>query len=264
MSERADYGRGHTGTLRRSDGGTALSVRTLVLQHIACEPPGVYEDVLLERGATIHRVELDEGEPLPDWREFDSIVAMGGPMSVNDEEELPWLRAEKALIAAAVHAGVPFFGACLGVQLLAASLGAEVVPGPAPEVGLLPVFLTEAAASDPVFADLPRELLTLQWHSDTFSLPKGAVLLASSPVYPNQAFRWGPCAYGIQFHLEVSREMADEWARVPSYASALERVLGPGSATALVEQLAVHAEELRAQGRRMFEGWLELFAPQSL
>jgi GMP synthase (glutamine-hydrolysing) len=206
-------------------------------------------------------VELDEGEPLPDWRDFAAIVAMGGPMSVNDEEELPWLGAEKALIAEAVRAGLPFFGACLGVQLLAVSLGAEVAPGPAPEVGILPVFLTEAAASDPVFADLPRELLTLQWHGDTFSLPEGAVLLASSPAYPNQAFRWGRSAYGVQFHLELSREMAAEWAQVPSYADALARVLGPGSATALVDELAGRAEALQADGRRMFERWLDLFAP---
>ena len=123
------------------------------------------------------------------------------------------------------------------------------------------MFLTEAAAVDPVFAGLPSELLTLQWHGDTFSLPEGAVLLASSPAYPNQAFRWGPHAYGIQFHLELTREMAAEWADVPEYADALERVLGPGSATALVDQLGAHADELRAHGRQMFERWLELFSP---
>jgi GMP synthase (glutamine-hydrolysing) len=236
-------------------------MNVLVLQHIACEPPGVYEDVLVDRGTTIHRVELDEGERLPEWREFDAIVAMGGPMSVNDEDELPWLRAEKAVLAEAVRGGTPFFGACLGVQLLAASLGGEVAPGPAPEVGLLPVFLTDAAATDPVFADLPRELLTLQWHGDTFSLPDGAVLLASSPAYPNQAFRWGRSAYGVQFHLELSREMAEEWTRVPAYAEALDRVLGSDSAAALVDKLAEHADELRQHGRRLFERWLELFAP---
>lgn len=233
-------------------------MNVLVLQHIACEPPGVYEDVLIEGGATIHRVELDEGEPLPDWREFDAIVAMGGPMSVNDEADLPWLREEKTLIAQAVRAGVPFFGACLGSQLLAASLGGEVGPGPAPEVGLLPVFLTEAATDDPVFADLPRELPTLQWHGDTFSLPEGAVLLASSPAYPNQAFRWGPRAYAVQFHLEVSREMAEEWACVPAYAEALAAVLGPGAAPALVDGLAARADEMLAHGRRLFGRWLDL------
>jgi GMP synthase-like glutamine amidotransferase len=233
-------------------------VKTLVLQHIACEPPGVYEDVLRERGAAIHRVELDEGEPLPDWREFDAIVAMGGPMSVNDEDELPWLRAEKTLIAEAAHAGVPIFGACLGSQLLAASLGGEVVAGPAPEVGILPVFLTEAAAGDPVFAGLPHELPTLQWHGDTFSLPEGAVLLASSPAYPNQAFRWGERAYGVQFHLEVSREMAEEWARVPAYANALAEVLGPGSAEALVDEVAARSDGMLAHGRELFARWCDL------
>ena len=91
----------------------------LVLQHIACEPPGVFEDVLVERGATIHRVELDEGEPLPERRDFDAVIAMGGPMSVNDEDEHPWLRDEKRLVAETVRAGTPFWGVCLGVQLLA-------------------------------------------------------------------------------------------------------------------------------------------------
>ena len=99
--------------------------RVLVLQHIACEPPGVYEDVLLERGASILRVELDEGESLPGLNGVDAIVAMGGPMSANDEGQHPWLVAEKRLVADAVHAGTPFFGACLGVQLFAASLGAS-------------------------------------------------------------------------------------------------------------------------------------------
>ena len=82
-------------------------MRVLVLQHIDCEPPGVYEDVLRERGARILRVELDEGEPLPDRSSFDAVVAMGGPMSVNDDDELPWLTDEKRLIADAVRHGHP-------------------------------------------------------------------------------------------------------------------------------------------------------------
>jgi GMP synthase (glutamine-hydrolysing) len=233
-------------------------MRALVLQHIACEPPGVYEDVLHERGAAIVRVELDEGEPLPDWRDFNAIVAMGGPMSVNDEAEHPWLVEEKHLIAEAIQAGVPFFGACLGVQLLAASLGAPVYPGPKAEVGLLPVFLTDAANGDPLFAGLPRELLTFQWHGDTFDLPKGAELLATTPVYPHQAFRWGRSAYGVQFHLEVSTEMAKEWAEVPAYVEALERMLGSGSLSRVIEDLGRRADELRTYGRLIFERWLDV------
>ena len=230
-------------------------MRVLVLQHIACEPPGVYEDVLRERGAELHRVELDEGEAIPPG-EFDAIVAMGGPMSVNDEEALPWLAEEKRFVAAAVRAGTPYWGVCLGVQLLASSLGARVYPGEQPEVGLLPVELTDEARSDPVFGELPRELVTLQWHGDTFDLPDGAVRLAGSPVYPNQAFRFEK-AYGVQFHLEVSTEMAQEWADVPEYAASLERVLGPGATTGFVAQIEQRSTEMLAAGRSLLERWLD-------
>ena len=237
-------------------------VRVLVLQHIACEPPGVYEDVLRERRASIHRVEIDEGEPLPDWRGFDAIVAMGGPMSTNDEDGLPWLVEEKRLIAGAVRAGTPFWGACLGVQLLAASLGARVYAGPEPEVGLLPVYLTDEALADPVFAGLPREIRTLQWHGDTFDLPDGAVRLAGSPAYPNQAFRWRN-AYGVQFHLEVSLEMARSWAEVPAYAEALDRVRGPGSLPELIREIEAGAPRMLSHGRVLFERWLDTTASGS-
>ena len=231
-------------------------MNVLVLQHIACEPPGVYEDVLRERGATIHRVELDEGDPLPDWRGFDAIVAMGGPMGALDEADHPWLVDEKRLIADAVRSGLPFWGVCLGVQLLAASLGARVYPGSAPEVGLLPVTLTDEALADPVFAGMPRELLSLQWHGDTFDLPDGAALLAGSPAYPNQAFRFGAAAYGVQFHLEVSHGLAREWADVPAYAESLERVLGPGALDRLLAELEASADGVLSAGRRLFERWL--------
>jgi len=233
-------------------------VRTLVLQHIACEPPGVYEDVLLERGATIDRVELDEGERLPDWRSFDLIVAMGGPMSVNDEREHPWLVDEKRLIRQAVSAGTGFWGACLGVQLLASSLGARVHAGETPEVGVLPVTLTDEGAADPVLSDLPRELPTLQWHGDTFDLPEGAVRLAGSPAYPNQAFRWGRAAYGVQFHLEVTGAMAREWAQVPAYVDSLERTLGAGSAERLFADFDAAAAAMQDHARAMFERWIDV------
>jgi GMP synthase (glutamine-hydrolysing) len=230
-------------------------VDVLVLQHIACEPPGVYEDVLQERAARITRVELDEGQTIP-GRSFDAIVAMGGPMSVNDEDEHPWLRDEKRLIAAAVEGGVPVWGACLGVQLLASALGAKVYSGSEPEVGLLPVSLTEDGRTDSVLGSLPSEVITLQWHGDTFDLPVGATLLASSPAYPNQAFRVRN-AYGVQFHLEVTPAMADEWSRVPAYRGYADRVLGPGSLPRLLDEFEVRASELMDHGRRLFEAWFD-------
>ena len=231
-------------------------MRILVLQHIACEPPAVYEEVMRERGAEIVRVELDEGEIAPDWRDVDAIVAMGGPMGALDDDEHPWLTDEKRLIAEAVRSGLPFWGVCLGVQLLAASLGARVYPGSAPEVGVLPVLLTDEALADPVFAGTPRELLSLQWHGDTFDLPDGATRLAGSPAYPNQAFRVGADAYGVQFHLEVSPALAREWADVPAYAESLERVLGKGALDRLIAELEARADGLLSHGRRLFERWL--------
>ena len=230
----------------------------LVLQHIACEPPGAFEDVLAAAGADIHRVELDEGEPLPSWQDYVAIVAMGGPMSVNDDAELPWLTAEKQAVAAAVRAGVPYWGSCLGVQLLAASLGARVYPGTQPEVGVLPVTLTDDGRSDPVFSGIPPEFLTLQWHGDTFDLPDGATLLASSPAYPNQAFRLGQTAYGVQFHVEVTEQMAREWAQVPAYAEYADRVLGAGGIDRLMTDFDAARERMLDVGRRMFERWVEI------
>lgn len=231
-------------------------MRVLVLQHIPCEPPGAYEDVLVQRSAEIVRVELDQGDELPDWREFDAIVAMGGPMSANDDDQLTWLTKEKHTIREAVTAGLPFWGACLGVQLLAASLGARVYQGPAAEVGLLPVYLTDEAQRDPVFGGLPPELVTLQWHGDTFDLPDGSVRLATSPAYPNQAFRHRR-AYGVQFHLEVSVEMAREWADVPEYAVALEATLGAGALPRLIAELEQSADGMLGHARSMFGRWLD-------
>jgi GMP synthase-like glutamine amidotransferase len=230
----------------------------LVLQHIACEPPGAYEDAMLERGAELRRVELDEGEPLPDWREFDAMVVMGGPMGACDDADHPWLVEERRVIGDAVSAGLPFFGACLGSQLLAASLGGSVYTGATPEVGVLDVELTEAGRDDPVLGELPRSFPTLQWHSDSFELPPGAVSLASSPAYANQAFRVGETAYAVQFHLEVTSGMAAEWASVPDYARALEQVRGPGALDDLLEAFEERREEMTGHARSLFSRWLEL------
>jgi GMP synthase-like glutamine amidotransferase len=190
---------------------------------------------------------------------MDAVIAMGGPMSVNDEDDHPWLVGEKRLIADAVGRGMPVFGACLGVQLLASSLGARVYRGTVPEVGVLPVYGTQAAASDPVFGGLDWPRPTLQWHSDTFDLPSGATLLATSPAYPHQAFRVGDLAYGVQFHLEVTDRMADEWARVPEYVIAADQALGPGGLTRLLDEFRGHADEMRADARTLFSRWLALW-----
>jgi GMP synthase-like glutamine amidotransferase len=155
-----------------------------------------------------------------------------------------------------VTAGTPYFGVCLGAQLLAASLGARVFQGPAPEVGVLQVALTDDGRADPVFAALPREFATLQWHGDTFELPEAAVLLASSTSYPNQAFRVG-LAYGVQFHLEVSASIAAEWASVPAYADALEQTQGEDALPRLLADFEEHRAAMEGRARALITRWLE-------
>jgi GMP synthase-like glutamine amidotransferase len=231
-------------------------MRLLVLQHIACEPPGAYEDELRERGGELVRVMVDQGEPLPELDGFDGVIAMGGPMGAYEDDRLPWLPDEKRLIADAVGGGVPVWGVCLGAQLLAASVGAAVAPGPEPEVGVLPVYRTARAADDPVFSALPDEFLALQWHSDTFELPTGAVALARSDAYENQAFALNR-AYGLQFHVEVGKMLATEWGEVPAYAESLEGMMGDGALPRLLAQIEEHEPEMTTLARTLFARWLE-------
>ena len=213
--------------------------------------------MLTSRGHTLHPVEVDEGEPLPDWRDYGAIIAMGGPMGVYEDDAYPWLVAEKQLIGDAVRAGLPYFGACLGVQLLAAALGARVYAGPTPEVGILDVMRTEDGGSDPVASILPERFKTLQWHGDTFDLPEGGVSLFSSPMYANQGFRFGEVAYGVQFHLEVDAALADEWSRIPAYKTAAENVLGPGGLDQLLNGVAENADRMLPHARTLIDAWLD-------
>jgi GMP synthase-like glutamine amidotransferase len=234
-------------------------VRVLVLQHIACEHPGVFSEVIKARGAEAVAVELDEGEALPDWREFDAVLTMGGPMGAYDEADHPWLAAEKRLVREAVEDGKPVLGVCLGVQLMASALGAEVGPmEDGAEVGLLPVELTAEGREHPLFAGIDEPLVTLQWHGDTFDLPEGATLLASSPAARHQAFQTGEAGYGVQFHMEVTAEMARDWAKVPAYRKSLAQTLGEERGAEFLAEVERRAAELHPAAKRLFGNWLDL------
>jgi GMP synthase-like glutamine amidotransferase len=139
-----------------------------------------------------------------DAARHDGVVVMGGPMSASSDEGFPSRRATNALLVDAVRRGVPTLGVCLGAQLLAAAHGAAVRRGEGgAEIGWGPVHLDPRAAGDPLLHGLPEDLTVLHWHGDTFDLPRGAVRLATNARYPNQAFRLGDAAWGLQFHLEA-------------------------------------------------------------
>lgn len=157
-------------------------------------------------------VRLDCGDPLPDPSSLGGVVVMGGAMGVHDTDEFPWLEAERRWIARTVDAGLPVLGVCLGAQQLAAALGAAVTTGPAPEIGVGEVALTDVGRADPVLGPEGDRVAVIHWHGDTFDIPDGAVRLATGDRYANQAFRYGDVAYGLQFHVEVDEAMADAWA----------------------------------------------------
>jgi GMP synthase (glutamine-hydrolysing) len=233
-------------------------MRLLVLQHDQCGGLGRYERVLAEHAVDAHVPGIDDRARLPDWRAFDGILALGGEQSLAARSVPIRLAHERASVAEAVRSGVPFFGVCLGAQLLAASLGAAVYRGPAPEVGLQSVFLTAAGRGDPLFRGLPARLSVFQWHGDGFELPRGAVLLAGSSAYSNQAFRWGACAYGFQFHLEVTPHMARAWAELRGYERQLAAADAHGGLPKLLAALEAHAAALDALAATLLTRWLVL------
>ena len=236
--------------------------RLLVFQHIAIEHPGVFRDLLAERGVSWRAVELDEGEPIPELSDFDALWVMGGPMDVWQETEHPWLVAEKAAIrAAVVERRMPYFGFCLGHQLLAEALGGEVGRAATPEVGILEVELTAAGRAHPVFAGLPARGRCLQWHSaEVLRAPPGATVLASSPACAVQALAVGDTVVSVQYHVELTARTVPEWGEVPEYAEALEKTLGPGSLARMRTQADAAMPEFNAAARLLFENWMGVVA----
>jgi GMP synthase-like glutamine amidotransferase len=212
-----------------------MTMRFLVFQHIACEHPGIFRDFLQADGIAWDTVELDEGDTIPALDRYDALWVMGGPMDVWEEDQHPWLAAEKQAIRSAIRdRHMPYLGLCLGHQLLAAALGGSVGKMTRPEVGILDIDLTAAGRADPIFAGLPNRIAALQWHgAEVQQLPADAVVLAQSPLCPIQGMRIGQHAYGLQCHIELLDQTVQDWSAVPAYACALDAALGAGAMTRL-------------------------------
>lgn len=187
-----------------------MTLRLAVLAHEPETGLGAFA-AQLEAAAVSYEV-FRSTVSLPDYRRFDGIIALGGSLSLHD----PRLSDARRWVREPVLAGQPFLGICLGGQLLASALDASVTAG-RPEVGLHSIFLTQAAQRDPLFTGLPRRLEVLGWHEDCFDLAPGAIPLAGSVGCTNQAFRFGPAAYGLQFHPEARADDLERWRTVESY-----------------------------------------------
>lgn len=190
--------------------------RLLVLQPGDNDPAARLADWLADAGAELHLVRPGT-DPVPaDLTGYQGVVCLGGGMSAWDDDEYPWLADLRTLLAGCVRDRRPLLAICLGAQLLAAATGGRVErAADGPEVGVLLVAKRDLGWNDPLFADVPMTPDVVQFHSDAITmLPPGAELLAASPKYQNQAFRLGGHAYGIQFHIETTVEMVQNWARV--------------------------------------------------
>jgi GMP synthase-like glutamine amidotransferase len=210
--------------------------RCLVVQHLEPEGPYLIADALDAAGVAIDTCAVFAGDVVPgDLTDYDALVVMGGPMSAADDEGFPTRRSELRLLREAVEDGVPTLGVCLGAQLLAAAGGGRVYPGTAgAEIGWMPVSLEGAASGDELFRGMASPVPVLHWHGDTFDLPPGATHLARSARYPNQAFRIGRRAWGLQFHLEIDEHAVEVFAETFA-ADASAAGLSPESIVASTE-----------------------------
>lgn len=234
----------------RPQGCKLTGMRVLIFRHVPFEGAGLIAPALEARGIRVEYADLyREPDCSPDWQSAAGLVFMGGPMSANDD--LSYVRRELAILEEALRTAKPVLGVCLGAQLLARAAGARVYPNPVKEIGWAPVYWTEAAQRDRLFHGLNSPETVLHWHGETFDLPAGAEWLAWSDACRNQAFRLGPCAYGLQYHLEVTPEIIAGWWCEAANAGDVRELTTPIDPT-------THAPRLAELAGLVFGRWADL------
>jgi GMP synthase (glutamine-hydrolysing) len=228
-----------------------VNVSVAILQHEPETGLGRFAGLLADSEVD-YEVLLTRGS-LPDPLAFDAALCLGGSLGVHDVA----LLSARRWVRNAVLSGLPYLGVCLGGQLLASALGACVGPGGA-ETGVHSVFLTDAAANDPLFYGLPGCFDVFGWHGDYFELPRGAVPLAGSLACTYEAFRFGVAAYALQFHPEVRAEDIARWRDVPGYRRMLDE--SGRKWEDVVRELTRASVALDELAEQVVERWLHLAA----
>ncbi len=228
-----------------------------ILQHVTGETPGLIGSVLHEEDITSHIIHTYEGEPVPQTLAgLDGLIVLGGPMGVYEQQKYLFLKEELRLIELALKAQLPILGICLGSELLATALGAQITQNSRKEIGWYPVTLSENTQSDPIWRELPASFTAYHWHGDVFTLPRDAVSLAYSEITTHQAFRYQDNAYGLLFHPEVTPEIIS--SMVTHFADELvEEQLG---AQEILTGMEPYLFPLQAAGKTLFRGWARLLS----
>ena len=231
----------------------------LAIQHVPWETPHRILDAC--GGLDVHTVKPLAGQPLPDHDEVAGAVVMGGPMNVDEVDVHPELAVEREWLAEAARRDLPVLGICLGAQLLARALGAEVRPGEKPELGYAPVEILDP--EDPILGALAPSTTVLHWHGDVFDLPDGAEHLARSERTKVQAFRHGH-AWGVLFHPEADLALLEAWLAVPEMVREARSALGDGGTAALPTEAEAAEADLLARttpGLEAFASMVESHRP---
>jgi GMP synthase-like glutamine amidotransferase len=200
-----------TAPREKNEAETPAIVRFLLIRNTDTETPGLVGDYLRASGVACVDAHAQNAAGLPSADLFDGLAVFGSPASCTELTKYPQLLRVRELMGEFVRSEKPVLGVCFGGQLLAQALGAEVRRSRAPEIGVYTVRLTDAGRASPFFADFPESFPTAQWHNDTFDLPGGATLLATSESCQNQAFSRGRCL-AVQFHPELTLQRGRDWA----------------------------------------------------
>lgn len=232
-----------------------MGFKVLALQHVACESMGGLEKALEERGIEYEYFPLYEGMKVPErLMGYDGLIILGGPMNVYEEDKYPFLRNEDALIKRALGDKLPTLGICLGAQLIAKAAGARVTSGKRKEIGWYDLKLTREGKRDRIFRGFEDKFKVFQWHGDTFEIPRGAIKLAGSDLFPNQAYRLAN-AYALQFHLEVSEAMIYDWMQ--EYREELAS-LSYIDANKMREDTKKHIAELNKRAEKFYANFMKV------
>ena len=230
----------------------------LVFQHVNVEHPGVFRNFFKDDGFQLHTVELDQGESIPDLKDFDALWVMGGPMDVWEEDKYSWLVEEIGAIRKAIdELKMPFMGICLGHQLLACAYGAKVGPGDESEVGVMPVRKTVDGKQSAFLRDLPDSMDTLQWHSaEVKTVPKGFKVLVESDRCAIQSLSYGDKVFSVQYHQEITETTISDWSKISEYKTSLEKSLGQNAVEKLEKDVLAHMNKFNHAAEKLYRNWM--------